>query len=139
MSRVEDWPLRLAHWEVRARRAAFVWGAWDCCLAAATWIEAARGFDPAASFRGRYAAAEEARSLMSEFAGGGVLETAHMIARQFGFPEIPILRAQRGDVAVMTTTLGPTLGVCTGAHVILPALVGAVTLPLRQAHAAWRI
>lgn len=58
----------------------FAWGARDCMLFAADWCHAQVGKDPAASFRGRYASAAEAQTLMDEAGGAEHLIDAALAA-----------------------------------------------------------
>lgn len=54
MTRVEDWPERLAAFIEQRRKMPFAWGSNDCALFAADAVCAITGVDLGEPFRGRY-------------------------------------------------------------------------------------
>jgi hypothetical protein len=139
LMRVEDWPLRLDAWVRDAQARAFAWGTWDCGLAPADWSLRATGADPAAWFRGRYQDEQGAYQALRDFAGGGVREAWQRSAAELGWPEVPKLRAQRGDIALVVTQTGTSAGVVLGARVAVVARAGLALVSLRDADLAWRL
>lgn len=160
--RIATWEQELPVFAGGYEGRAFAWGEWDCCLAAAAWIERATGLDVAAPFRGRYRTRLGAARVLQAFAGGGVAALAEKIAAQFGFEEVPPLFAQRGDVVLVDGILqpdtteedpqtsaedatpdpyGPALGVVSadGWHFLVPGPGGVLRVPLAKARRAWRI
>lgn len=105
-ARKEDWPARLAAAIAAQAAAPFAWGRRDCMLAVADVILAMTGVDPAAGWRGSYDDAPGAALALKRIAGPGVdherlLELAvERLAADFGCPEIPPLKAGRGDVVL---------------------------------------
>lgn len=116
--RLPDWQARLTAYLEAARGRPFSWGCVDCCLFACDGVAAMTGTDPAAELRGRYsgpvsAIRELRRFLSEEDASRGVAPagavrapevdqllalTAQKIAADLFAPEVPVARAQRGDV-----------------------------------------
>jgi hypothetical protein len=115
--RRQDWPQRLAEFNVSRRRMPFTWGGNDCVTLAADWIEQATGTDPIADIRGWTDALSAARTI--EALGG--LEAA--ITARLGEP-IPPAFARRGDVVLLDIAGRETVG---------------VVVPMGVALAAWRV
>ena len=121
--RFDDWQRRLADalradWETP-----FAWGGFDCCLAPSGLVLAMTGVDVAAPLRG-YATRRGALMKLRRFVGdegvarfrlgsesrmGDFVEAAAiLIGESCGAPEIPVSRAQRGDVVVAeVAAVGP--------------------------------
>lgn len=139
--RAYDWQSKLAQVIKDYRNQAFQWGKKDCCLFVCDSIKALVGRDPAETFRGRYDTMEKAAELVREFCGGGVEELAEKMAERFGFVDIKVSFAQRGDVGLFVDKkMGPTLGVCIGSHfMFLLEEGGLVSIPNRMIVRAWRI
>ena len=138
-TRREDWPERLRAFVEAAARTPFAYGSHDCLLFATGAIEAMTGTDLAAAARGTYRDAEGAAAALAAFAGGGVLEAAERVAAEHGLQEIAWPLAQRGDVAVVRTPLGPALGICTGTHAAVAAPVGLAMVQMARIARAWRV
>jgi hypothetical protein len=87
----------------------FVWGASDCFTAVADVVLAARGYDPAQGYRGRYATARGAVRVTAP-AGGftGVIEAA---AAREGWTEIDPGDARIGDVGLAASRKGLRSGI----------------------------
>ena len=81
--------------QAEARR--FQFGAWDCCLWVAGWIQAKRGIDVAAAWRGRYATEKAAAALI--FRAGGLTQLLDDIALAHGLERTE--DPQIGDVGVV--------------------------------------
>ena len=146
--RIDNWPSLLEQ-ELQARFARpFVWGENDCCIFAASLVEAMTGVDLAAKWRGRYTKALGAgRFLKKE---GGLEGLMQKLAAKHAMEALPsVLYARRGDVVLMDvpTTVatngesagGPALGICVGARVAAAGENGVVFVPLEQARRAWRV
>lgn len=130
--RRQDWPERLAEFNVARRRMPFAWGGNDCVTMAADWIEQATGTDPIADIRGWTDALSAGRTI--EALGG--LEAA--ITARLGEP-IPPAFARRGDVVLLDIAGRETVGVVYGTHAMGPGEEGAVMVPMSVALAAWRV
>lgn len=87
----------------------FVWGRSDCLLSLADIVAEARGYDPAAPFRGRYTTARGAARVTSAYGGfAGALEA---MAAAHGWREIEPRQARIGDVGLLQGARGPRCGV----------------------------
>lgn len=136
--RFPDWPARLTRFLEEREQLPFAWGQHDCCLFACDWIREATGWDPAARFRGEYRNREGALRALRELGRGTLPTTASGIAEAVGAaPYSQPLRAQRGDIALIETDLGPALGVVMGPHIVSTGPAGLITVPLRSALRVW--
>lgn len=127
---------RLGQYLVAARDREFAYGAWDCCLFCAGWIHEVRGFDPAAEYRGRCKSKRGAYALMRRVSGGDV-DAAW--TRACGEPIENPLMAQVGDVVMIETDQGLTLGICLGSDIAHVAPEGLAYVPITWAQKAWRL
>lgn len=161
LKRVDDWPERLARFVADRARAAFAWGAHDCCTFALRSVEEITGVDllPGRRWRTAAGAARAIRKLGRAGApgGGGIEAAAVAIAAAHAAPEVPVLEARRGDVvlaAVPTaagapgvggnppeeTRLEDALGVAEIGHALFAGAGGGlVRLPLAACRRAWRV
>mgnify|MGYP003635745631 CR=1 FL=1 len=116
MTRFEGWETILTKFIVSRSNEKFKWGKHDCCLFACDGIEAITGDDSAYMFRDKYKDKTGAYSLLKDFSGGGLEETAECLAEEFGMDEVSKSFAGRGDVALcnVPTVINeelPTLGI----------------------------
>lgn len=110
-----------------------VYGRSDCCLFVCNAIQAMTGVDVAAEFRGKYSTLAEARRF------GTVREIAERITAQFSMPEVPVLRAQRGDV-VLIKRRSYSLGlVDLSGRIAALTKDGLTRIPIESASKAWRV
>lgn len=135
---------RLAAFLERRTATPWAWGRADCALFAADWILEARGFDPAADWRGRYATALGCRRLLKK--RGGLAAVFAGLAARHGFAERTEGEAlMDGDVGVLTAIVregrrdvpGEVAAVRFGPRwaVFTPAGVHVVRAPLARAWA----
>ena len=144
LKRRDDWPSRLLALIAERRERPFAWGRHDCALFACDAVDAMTGVDPARGLRGKYRSALGARRVLKDFAGAGITATARKIAKVHGAPEVPILMAQRGDLAIVESEMpggsrALSLGVVLGEDVMVPGMNGMAAVPLSAARRAWRI
>jgi len=129
---------RLAEFLDQAARTPFDYGAWDCCLWVADWIQLRRGVDPAAHLRGRYASALGCARVLKR--GGGVEAVFGACVTAAGLAPTCAWRA--GDVGVVEahTLKGPEPvgAICTGPRWAVLACPGILVAPFRPL-AAWEI
>lgn len=141
--RREDWVERLDAVFRDAQDKPFAWGDFDCCLFAASCVEAALGFDPAGDFRGTYSTRAQAFRLLRGRWGGGVGKMMEHMAAAHEWPEVRPLMARRGDVALVMADDGHcALAVVdlSGRAAAFPApRSGLVLVPLTACLRAWRI
>jgi len=145
---IPNWPTLLHEYLAERMNAPFVWGKNDCCLFACDAVFEMTGFDLAIDFRSKYDSALSAIRAMQEFVSDSSVENSHLvgavaarIAAQHEIKEIPVLMAQRGDVALVLAARGESLGIVSlrGDSVLSPGEKGLVALPLKMALKAWRI
>ena len=111
----------------------FEWGLHDCCLWASDAVRAQVGVDPAATLRGRYANAMQARRVLAALGGvEGVARAA------LGEPLRSPLLACAGDVGLSGGDKA-ALGVCIGAWWAFASRDGLSLRPLNDAVMAWRV
>lgn len=89
-----------------ATRRRWRWGETDCMLTVCDWIAVARGFDPAAPFRGRYSDEAGCRALLASaggllrlvretFTSAGLKVTASPSAGDVAVVRAPVVRGER--------------------------------------------
>jgi cell wall-associated NlpC family hydrolase len=132
--RIDNWPSAFVAAAEKMRGAPFQWGQNDCCIGACDVIAAITGIDPGADLRGRYTTALGAARVLKPL--GGVEQIAEDRCKANGWAEIPLLMAQRGDIAIIDTEHGPAVGVCIGATVLF---AGGAERKLNECRRAWRI
>lgn len=101
MRRTETWAEDLDRFFAHAMTRPFVWGEWDCCLAACEAIHLMTLVDPAAPFRGTYRSAMGARHVCQSYCDGSLEAMATLVAAEAGLEEVPVARARRGDLALV--------------------------------------
>ena len=104
----EDWRERLDE-EIKKRiNTRFVYGEHDCCLAAASCVDAMTGKDFSSHFP-RYSGEKEAYELLVSLGGTeGMMEG---LAKEWNMEEIQRPFAQSGDVVLYSSRRGPALGI----------------------------
>jgi hypothetical protein len=137
LRRFSDWPELLAKFLLERTGMPFEWGRNDCALFSCDAIQEITGTDIAADLRG-YSSEEEAQALIARF--GSLEALARSVTAAHQMPEVPILRAQRGDVALFDSRLGPTLGIISlDGSIAAPGPRALEHSPISQAIAAWRV
>jgi hypothetical protein len=133
MTRRADWVARLqAYLETNAHRA-FEYGTWDCCMFAGGAIEAVTGVDLAAGARGQYGSRDEGLALLEQ--DGGIEEVLSELQ------EVPLLRAQRGDLVMMSDPEAFTVGIVAfnGREALVIGEDGLEQVPVTTFQRAWRV
>lgn len=133
--RVDNWPRALAELVASAEGRAFQWGSHDCGTFAAAAERALTGacrFDDAL---GNYRTARGAARKLGRLGFGSIEELV-----EDRLIEIGPNWAQRGDVVIVDTELGPALGVVTGETAVSPAPEGGLArYPVAAARRAFRV
>jgi len=142
MARCNNWPAKLALFVEEKRNQPFVWGENDCALFTCDWIIILTGADCAAELRGRYRTALGASRLLRRF--GGLERLIEGNAEEFGWKEIPVRAAQRGDIVIAflpenRAAMPCAVGVVVGAKAVFAGTAGIVFVPLLQCARAWRV
>lgn len=137
--RRQDWPTILASYLDQGASREFAWGSWDCCHAACGAVEAMTGINPLGSLQGSYGTQEQAELILG---GHGLAERAENVLEELGFPQVHVLKAQRGDLVLVDLGEDMALGVVDlrGTHAAIAAISGGVAyLKLSRAVMAWRV
>lgn len=104
--------ISLAEYLLSASRRPFQWGQCDCCMFAADWVHAMRGFDPADILRGSYTSeAEAALIIMRE---GGM--RAFAISRLASIGLLETKKPTEGDIGIVKATDGETFAIKTSRY-----------------------
>jgi len=118
----------------------FGYGANDCCLFVAGAVLAMTGTDIAAEFRGKYSSRKEALSLALSYAGKRSVRA--LVEKGLGaLPVVPVLCAQRGDIALVKRSRDVSLGLVAldGKAILAAGRDGLLRLPLTLGLRAWRV
>ena len=111
MTRIDRWEIKLQKFFFSRFHEPFKWGVNDCCSFAFDSIETITGVDICKWSRGRYKARGKAFKVLSEFAGGSIVETWDKLAKDNGLKEIPAAEINAGDVVTMKVSpLDPIAG-----------------------------
>ncbi|WP_374764258.1 DUF6950 family protein [Yunchengibacter salinarum] len=130
---------------VSARQgAAFAYGRFDCCTAAADCVDAMTGIDLMAGLRGRYRSAAGACRLIREGGARDLFDLVHQRAASAGFPPISPLHAGQGDlllarVAIPDACRGQAVGICMGRVGFFAGQTGWTGVPVSQCNHAFRV
>jgi hypothetical protein len=150
--RVENWEMALHRFIAGRKAQPFDWRANNCCFFACDGIQAITGLDPAAeSFRGVCHGALDAARLVRKH--GGVEAIADAVCAKYGFEEVPITRAQRGDVVLLDVdrkyrpsgspgaglVTQAALGICTGLRAAFAGPAGVQFVAIMRCRRAWAI
>lgn len=118
-------------------RQEFQWGRADCLLSLADIILAARGYDPAARFRGRYQTRRGAYRITREF--GGPAGALAAMAFECRWNEIDPVRAKIGDVGTFVNGHASG-GVIRDSFIWIGRTeTGFAGVPAEQVDRAWRV
>lgn len=115
---------------------AFEWGNSDCALLAADWVKLHLNVDYAAPFRGRYRTELGSKRALKKL---GYTSLADAITASLGEPLQNAKLAQRGDVVLVTTSLGDSVGIVDGFGVMVQGDKGIVHVNHSDILYAWRV
>ena len=134
MKRLPDWRIRLQAYVTATAQDRFQPGETDCALFAAGAVEAMTGTDPAQAFRGHYTSLKGGfkRLKTAGFADLAAYACAH-------FTEVPVARAQVGDIAVLEGNGEAALGIVQGERIYIRSPQGLATVSLLKAERMFRL
>jgi hypothetical protein len=138
MQRKTNWPSALHAYMESVKHASFQYGVYDCGLFAAGCIEAMTGLDLAADFRGyanRLGAMDACRQVCKS---ASIPKVGEYVASTYGLNAVPVLMAQRGDLAVVRNRRFGIVAL-TGGHVMVPGKYGVILFPLKSATKVYRV
>ena len=133
LTRLPDWPERLAATIERARSCPFAWGQCDCVSFAAACVFAVTGVDVMDRVRGGWSSADTAARLLRR--RGGLMVA---VSRALGPARLDHFGARRGDV-IFVPAGRPHVAVCDGANWWSPGRSGLVTGSMGVATAHWPV
>jgi len=129
----KDWRARLGAYLAAEARRPFEYGTSDCALFAAGAVDAMTGTDPSANYRGRYTTLRGGLRILRKDGFRNHVERAAVL-----LDEVPPRRARVGDIAVVETADGPSLGVVQGEWVAVRTMSGLGFVPVDQAKRVFR-
>ena len=129
----QDWRARLGDYLATEARRPFEYGTSDCALFAAGALNAMTGTDPSAAYRGRYTTLRGGLRILRKDGFRDHVDRAAAL-----LTEVPSQRAQVGDIAVVETSDGPSLGVVQGEWVAVRTMSGLGFVPVDQAIRVFR-
>ncbi len=132
--RIENWPSRLAEAVAAAEHKPFLWGAHDCGTFASDCEMAITGGTLFVDVLGGYKTAMGAARRLKR---AGFADIEALVADRL--PEIEVNFAQRGDIVVSDSELGPVIGVMLGEIFVSPGDDGLVRHARSLARRAWRV
>jgi hypothetical protein len=129
----KDWRARLGGYLAAEARTPFEYGTSDCALFAAGALYAMTGSDPSADYRGRYTSLRGGLRILRKDGFRDHVERAAALLTE----EAP-QRTRVGDIAVVETSEGPSLGVVQGEWIAVRTLSGLGFVPADQATRVFR-
>lgn len=142
LTRLPCWQCSLARFLIDNQNRPFAYGSFDCGLFVSDAILAMTGADLAAPFRGKYTSRAELLPLIRQYAGARSLRAlAERITSDYQMPEVPILRAQRGDLVLLKRARDYSLGLVdlNGRDIVVAFAHELRRLPIARASRAWRV
>jgi len=128
-----DWRARLGAYLATEARRPFEYGTSDCALFAAGALNAMTGSDPSANYRGRYTTLRGGLRILRKDGFRDHVERAAAL-----LTDVPPQRARAGDIAVVKTADGPSLGVVQGEWIVVRTTTGLGFVPIDQATRVFR-
>jgi hypothetical protein len=135
--RISNWPRALADFVESRRATPFKWGEHDCCLFAADAVIAITGIDLASDFRGTYDSELSAMRIINANTDFETLIASH--CERFGFGQIPVQFAGRGDLVIVEGLDRYWAGIALGGIIAGPGKIGLIMSPMSAAKRAWRV
>jgi len=137
--RRDDWPIVLEAQIRESKEKEFDWATHNCVLFAANIVLSITGMDFMHKYRERCVSEKSALRIVVEVCGGYDVEKFIEILMQDScFPEKPKNKAQRGDIVLINTEIGPAAAIVgSGGKVVAVGKTGVVLFPLNKATRAW--
>lgn len=134
LRRRKGWEQALFKFTASRLTTPYQWGATDCVLFGADCVEVMTGEDLAAEYRGTYDDALGAARIIARAGAGSLGEFVALY-----LPEIPVSRAQRGDIVIADGPEGDFVAVCQGATCVGPSARGLIHIKTLQAKQAFKV
>jgi hypothetical protein len=138
MTRVENWETKLAEAIEGAKDRGFQYGAFDCCLFAASIIEAITGTN---LMKGMEYGSEDDALQVIQSLGSDLLFAVTAIAQQHELESIAPAFAQRGDLVIVNVNDKQVVGIIgtDARYAVCTTLRGVVQIERERIIAAWRV
>jgi hypothetical protein len=134
MARLSDWRTRLQNLIAAKAGVKFQPGTHDCSTFGADVVEAVRGDDPAAPYRGQYSTVAEGLALLDV---DGYADQVDFIEQNF--PETTVFEAQPGDLCLVYQGGEVGVGCVLGAQICVLTLRTLGYLPLTAAQRTFKV
>lgn len=132
--RKPNWPTIVAKSITANLDTPFVWGEKDCCLTVADILKEFTDEDFASEFRGRYKTALGSVKALKKYGKGSLAKTLDA-----KFELISPEELCRGDIALVKTSAGESLGIVFSQSVWAMSMDGLTDVPMDQVTRCWRI
>lgn len=136
LARISTWEQALNDFILSTRRLPHSYGEHDCCTFISGAIMAMCGdeIDPMGEFRGKYDSLISSVKALKEIGAGDLPSTL-----DGKFPEIPIGKAKRGDIALCDIADMDAAGVVMGSYAYFVSEDGLERIPRKLWKKAWAI
>lgn len=142
LTRLPDWQSALERFLDDNQNRPFRYGSWDCCHFTCEAVRIITGTDIISDFRNQYRSRKEALRMIQAVTGSiSVQRIAEHVTAAHCMPEVPILKAQRGDVALIRRARDFSLGLVAlnGREIMTTSRRGLVRIPLALGVRAWQV
>ena len=134
--RLPDWEARLIEWLRTATEQRFIWGEFDCALAAADALTAQTGQPFAESWRGTYSSDKGSlKALLKR----GYRDCWEAMEDALGIASVPASQLGRGDIGAVDCFGMKTMGVIWAGNVWLPEPSGLSGHSMKLVSHGWRV
>lgn len=120
-----NWPTIIAKEITKHKSTPFVWGESDCCLVVADIVKAFSDIDIAEGLRGKYKTAKGSLMALKRHGEGDIASTVDRTLNRK-----PRHESTRGDVVLVKTEAGESLGLLFNTRVWAMSQEGLVDLPV---------
>ena len=134
--RLPDWEGRLIEWLGKASEQRFVWGEFDCALAAADALTAQTGQDFAKPWRGTY---RTDKGALKALLRRGYRNCWEAMADALGTDSVPASLLSRGDIGAVNAAGMKTLGVIWAGSIWLPEPHGLMPHSIKLVSHGWQL
>ena len=134
--RLPDWEGRLIEWLGKASEQRFVWGEFDCALAAADALTAQTGLDFAKPWRGTY---RTDKGALKALLRRGYRDCWEAMADALGTDSVPASLLSRGDIGAVNAAGMKTLGVIWAGSIWLPEPHGLCPHSIKLVSHGWQL
>lgn len=132
--RKNNWPKIIASEITKHRTTEFVWGKSDCCLVVADIVKEFADIDIAEGLRGKYKTAKGSLMALKKHGEGDIASTVDRTLERK-----PMNAISRGDVVLVKTDAGESLGIYFNTRVWAMSEAGLIDLPSEVTLIVWGV